>query len=115
MNGMRHGALGLDRSMRVRALLAPVAARIRCSRRERQLTLRAVARHAGMRPCTLRRVEAGEQGITAAAIGRVALALGIDEEELYPGGRPGLFWSRLGTQMRCVPQPKVAAELLIAA
>ncbi len=96
-----HGnALQTDQVTARRQLLAPVAVRIRDARRARNLTWQAVARRAGLRPTTLRRVETGQQGMTAAAVGRIAMALGVDEEELYPGGRPDAFWARLGAEMR---------------
>jgi transcriptional regulator with XRE-family HTH domain len=96
-------------------LVAPVAARIRSERRRHQLTWRTLARCAGMRPATLRRIEDGEQGLTAAVVGRIARALAIDEAELYPGGRPETFWARFGNEMRRRHQASLQAEIVRAA
>ena len=102
-----------------RHLLQPVAERIRWVRRSRSLACGTVAREAGIRPVALRRVENGEQGLSAAAVGRIARALGVDEEELYPGGRPDAFWVRLGAELRDLTQapalPFTTAGFAIAA
>lgn len=95
----------------LRELVAPVAARIRAARRVRQLTAAEAARLSGLRPATLCRVESGQQGLTFAAVRRIAQALAIDDVEFYPGGRPEEFWRRVSAVMQ---QSLAPAEQLSA-
>ena len=90
----------LSQAESVQELIRPLGDKIRFARRERQLTWKMLAVRSGLRTGTLRRLEEGQRTAAAAVIGRIARALGIDEAELYPGGRPDVFWQVVGAQMR---------------
>ena len=63
-------------------LTASLAAAVRARRRERDLTVRALADRAGVSRAMIAKVEAGEAQPTAALLGRLSGALGLSLSEL---------------------------------
>ncbi|HUU02721.1 MAG TPA: response regulator [Myxococcota bacterium] len=66
-------------------LLASIGARLRAGRKQRELTLKQVARRTGLSVSLLSQIERAESAASVASLHKIAAALKIDLQELFEG------------------------------